>query len=579
MFSSIRFKAALLFIAVALAPTVAALLVLLDVNRGAVRLSEMQMQSAVVAEVSGRVLRIVQTTTSDVRSIAAALAEASDHPDSAGRELAPVEALIGTRVGLNAVRFEVPDAKVSTVIRSGPGDDAKVPTSTPALRAMADERGIALVIPQGTEGVVVAPILSRGTGPKGYVTAALDLSAVVDAVEQVAQERFQEAAVRIVVADDGRRAVASHGLTVQRGDDVSKLAVWNAMPEGTPWTMPVAVVTSHTEGEEPMVGAVQTLSALGWAVALWRPEAEAFQALDAMKRSGAWVAIGAMLFALVAALFAGRAVAAPVLAAASQAPLIAQRKWRELSLTSKRSDELGDLVRAMGKMAADLEEGEEELARQNKLRADLGRFLSKELVESIVEGKHDLSLGGKRMHVTVLFADVVAFTPLTESRPAEYVVTLLNELFSVMSEVVFRHGGMIDKFIGDCLMAVWGAPVADAQHAERALAAAEDMMRFLEIAAVEWKKKYDVEVRLGVGVNSGEAIVGNIGSDKRMEYTVIGDVVNVAARLEALARPNQVLVGETTFELTKGRYAMALLGERKLTGRQKESKVYELETA
>ena len=100
---------------------------------------------------------------------------------------------------------------------------------------------------------------------------------------------------------------------------------------------------------------------------------------------------------------------------------------------------------------------------------------------------------------------------------------------------MFRHGGTVDKFIGDCIMAVWGAPSAQDDHAARALAAAEDMMRFLETANEGWQEKYDVEIRLGIGVNSGEAIVGNVGSDKRMEYTVIGDVVNVAARLEAIA--------------------------------------------
>jgi class 3 adenylate cyclase len=231
----------------------------------------------------------------------------------------------------------------------------------------------------------------------------------------------------------------------------------------------------------------------------------------------------------------------------------------------------------MAQMASDLEKGEEEIAHQAKLRGDLGRFMSKPLVDAIVRGEHPLALGGKRTAVSVLFADVVGFTPLTEQRDAEQIVKLLNELFSVLSEIVFRHEGTVDKFIGDCLMAVWGAPVPQADHAARALSAAEDMMRFLETANEDWREKYDVEVRLGIGVNSGEAIVGNIGSDKRMEYTVIGDVVNVAARLESIAEPNQVLVAEATRSLAGEAFDLRRLGARRLTGRKTETAVYSLE--
>jgi class 3 adenylate cyclase len=147
----------------------------------------------------------------------------------------------------------------------------------------------------------------------------------------------------------------------------------------------------------------------------------------------------------------------------------------------------------------------------------------------------------------------------------------------MLTEIVFRHGGTVDKFIGDCIMAVWGAPVPAADHAIRALRAAEDMMRFLEAANEGWREKYDVEIRLGIGVNSGEALVGNIGSDKRMEYTVIGDVVNVAARLEAIAQPNQVLVSGATRDLVGDAFALEKLGDRKLTGRKTDTAVYALE--
>jgi class 3 adenylate cyclase len=327
------------------------------------------------------------------------------------------------------------------------------------------------------------------------------------------------------------------------------------------------------EGGVTMVGAVQTIPDSGWVVASYRPQALAYKALADMRQRGLLVAAGAALLAVLVGFLAGRAVTAPILRVVEQVRLVAARRWREISLGSARGDEIGELTRSLGEMAVDLEKGEIEA----KLRGDLSRFMSPQLVDAIVKGEHSLSLGGKRAQVSVVFADVVGFTPLAEAREAEQIVALLNELFSMLTEIVFRHGGTVDKFVGDCIMAVWGAPVAQDDHAERALAAAEDMMRFLETANEEWKEKYDVEIRLGIGVNSGEAIVGNIGSSKRMEYTVIGDVVNVAARLEAIAQPNQVLVSESTKELVGDAFALQKLGSRKLTGRATETAVFALD--
>lgn len=361
------------------------------------------------------------------------------------------------------------------------------------------------------------------------------------------------------------------------GSDVSALPVWNALPDGTPWSTRAAVVTSHDEGGTAMLGGVETVPELGWAVAVWRPEAEAYAALEAMKLRSAITVLVALLLAIAVGARAGTAVTRPVREIARQARLIGQRKWREVKLPAGSDDELGELARSVGKMAGDLERGEQQIEHEAKLRGDLGRFMPRELVEAIVSGEHSLELGGKRMEISVLFADVVAFTPMAETRDATRVVALLNELFSVLSEVVFRHEGIVDKFIGDCIMAVWGAPEPREDHAERALAAAEDMLRFLETANDEWRERYGCEIRLGIGVNSGEAIVGNIGSSKRMEYTVIGDTVNVAARLEAIARPDQILVPEAVAERVGDAFDLQFVGEHNLTGRAETTRVYELQ--
>jgi class 3 adenylate cyclase len=572
---SIRAKAVLLISAMTLGPVALTVALLLDVNRRPVLDTEEQLQSAVVNEVAFEPTRIIHELESDAAAVAAVLSRAAEGAIRDEDAIESVRALIGSRESIDAVRFEVPAANVSTVIR-WKTSSADVPVSTPELRAMADERGQALSAAGPSRGVLVVRIKSKpgSKGPAGYVTVRADLDRLGTSLEEIAKRRFI-GDVALLIATQDRTLVASHGISGARpGESVAELPIWRMLPGGAaPPDKAFSVNGRYADGDTPMVGALQTLPESGWVVASYRPQAVAYKALADMRTRGIAAALAAALLAILVGLFAGRTVTAPILRIVAQVRLIAQRKWREITLGEPRGDEIGELQKSLGEMARDLEHGEVEA----KLRGDLSRFMSKQLVDAIVKGEHSLSLGGKRAPVSVVFADVVGFTPLAEARDAEQIVALLNELFSMLTEIVFRHGGTVDKFVGDCIMAVWGAPVAQDDHAARALSAAEDMMRFLETANEEWKDKYDVEIRLGIGVNSGEAIVGNIGSSKRMEYTVIGDVVNVAARLEAIAQPNQVLVSEATRALVGDAFALEKLGERRLTGRKTETIVYALD--
>lgn len=585
----LRSKALLLFPAIAIVPTVTAALLLINVNRVAVRDTEETLQDAIVAEVASRPARLVGAVEQDAVAIAAILGRAAAGVVRDDDAIEAVRALISTRPTVEAVRFEVPTARVSTVIHRTSKGAGEAPESTAALRAVADEAGVGFGVLPSTpnaplRGLVVARIPSTpGTddkSPPGYVSVGVDLAPLAEDLRTVAESRFGGHDVSLLLSTRDRRAVASYGMPgVVSGASVASHPLWTRLSTDAPWKTRIGVVSEYPgEGGALMIGVAQTMPELDWAVAVWRPEPVAFAALTEMRRQGALVAVAAALLALLAGVLTARRVTAPILALVAQARLIGGRSWSKVALTSLRADEIGELTRSLGKMSSDLEKGEVEIAHEAKLRGDLGRFMSKPLVDAIVKGEHPLVLGGKRAPVSVLFADIVGFTPMAESRSAEQVVALLNELFSVLSEIVFRHGGTVDKFIGDCIMAVWGAPIPQADHADRALAAAEDMMRFLETANEEWKEKYDVEIRLGIGVNSGESIVGNVGSDKRMEYTVIGDVVNIAARLEAIALPNQVLVAEETQKLAGARFLLRELGARKLTGRKTETMVYALET-
>lgn len=583
-------RALALFAVVGLLPVGIVVPLLISVNQRAVETTEQQLQAAVIDELKNVTLRHVDGVRDDATAVAFALHDAANAPEPApgGDGLDVVRAILGSRRNINAIRFEVPDRNVSTIIRRHDAPaTADVAASTPELRKMADERGVALAILGNARGMIVVPIVSaKGGGKsaaaaKGYVTAALVLDAVNGQLRDIAQRRFG-GAVGLAVVDTNRVPVAAFNMPdfVQLSDPTTH-PIWAGFSKENTASIGVVRVAPYTSAEGvQMMSAVEWLAGLGWGVVAVRREDDAYGVLLSMRTRGLTVAAFAALLALAAGAFAARSVSKPIIRLAEQARRIGERKWQELALNTGRSDEIGDLTRGLSLMANDLQQSELLIAKQAQQRADLGRFLSKDLVDAIISGQHELSLGGRRAPVTVLFADVVAFTPLAESKPAEEIVALLNELFSVLTEVVFRHGGTVDKFLGDCIMAVWGAPVPQEDHASRALAAAEHMMRFLEGTNDSFRERYGVTIELGIGINSGDVLVGNIGSDRRMEYTVIGDVVNVAARLEGIARPNQVLLGESTRALVKDEaFEIVLLGERALTGRKNTTMVYELVTS
>jgi class 3 adenylate cyclase len=162
-----------------------------------------------------------------------------------------------------------------------------------------------------------------------------------------------------------------------------------------------------------------------------------------------------------------------------------------------------------------------------------------------------LKLGGEARAVTVLFADIRGFTRFTEQHTAPQVVETLNRIFPALSQVVFNFRGTFDKYIGDALMAFYGAPVAAADDPQRAVDTAREMMRVFR--GLGQQGGLDLRgLGLGVGLHSGEAIVGNIGSERVMDYTVVGDTVNVAKRLQELADGGQILLSEATYRLVKG---------------------------
>ena len=193
----------------------------------------------------------------------------------------------------------------------------------------------------------------------------------------------------------------------------------------------------------------------------------------------------------------------------------------------------------------------DQLQREATVRSNFERYFAPNVAAEIAQQQGDVRLGGDRRPLTVLFSDIRGFTSLSERMTPEEIAQLLTDYFSEMVEIVFEHGGTLDKFIGDAVMALWGAPIAHADDTDRALAAAIAMQRSLVALNARWATAGRQQIGVGIGINYGEAFAGNIGSHRRLEYTVIGDAVNTAARLCKNAEAGEILVGSTFREVVR----------------------------
>lgn len=209
-------------------------------------------------------------------------------------------------------------------------------------------------------------------------------------------------------------------------------------------------------------------------------------------------------------------------------------------------------------------------------KEQLSRFLSPELVEQAMHDPALLQLGGKRQSVTVLFVDIRKFSAKAETHTPEEVVGFLNDYFRVLTDVIFRHRGTLDKFMGDALMALFGAPLGHPDDADRAVRAAVEMMEEVVKLNAEKVRGGFCPIEIGIGINTAEVIAGNVGADRRMEYTVIGDGVNVAARLEKLTKrfDTKIIISQATHERLTDRLAAISYGETTVEGRTQMIRIY-----
>lgn len=218
--------------------------------------------------------------------------------------------------------------------------------------------------------------------------------------------------------------------------------------------------------------------------------------------------------------------------------------------------------------------------RKQKILSVFRTYMAPQVVDELGKSKnYQIELGGQSRDIAVLFVDIRGFTSMSEGLSPTVIVEILNRYLGQVTEAIFKNEGTLDKFIGDAVMAVYNAPLDVPDYCFRAVKTGIDIVKAVDEMNADMKKDFGIELACGVGVHCGKAVVGNIGCSYRMDYTAIGDVVNVSERLESVAKKGQVLISSQLYERVSGRFAAEFMGEQSLKGRQDKIKVYSLDIA
>jgi adenylate cyclase len=291
-------------------------------------------------------------------------------------------------------------------------------------------------------------------------------------------------------------------------------------------------------------------------------------AVTAARNQAIYVTAFMILLGVAGAVILATVLARPIFRLVDATHVIARGDLGvEVPVTSH--DELGVLTASFNRMVRSLREKE-------MIKRAFTRYVAREVVEEVLKDPEHLMLSGERREVTVLFCDIRGFTSLSERLTPEQVVSLLNEFYTTAIETTFKHDGTLDKFLGDAVMCVFGAPIAHPDHAARAITTALDM----RTALTELSKRRALRgldpFEVGIGVALGEVVAGTVGTEERMEYTVIGDSVNVAARLQGYAKAGSILLSRRTYEAVHSLVEAVSRGPMKVRGKEEDVEVYEV---
>ncbi|MGQ9705741.1 MAG: adenylate/guanylate cyclase domain-containing protein [bacterium] len=238
-----------------------------------------------------------------------------------------------------------------------------------------------------------------------------------------------------------------------------------------------------------------------------------------------------------------------------------------IKINTKRADEIGYLQRTFNFMIEGLRDRE-------FIKNTFKRYVTKQVAEEILKNKDKIKLEGEKKIVTVLFSDIRGFTAMSEEMTPQETLQLLNEYYGAIIDIIFKYEGALDKFLGDGIMVFWNAPIEQEDHAIRACKCAIEMQKALNLLNNKRRDEKKKEIYIGIGVNTGEAVAGNVGSIERMEYTVVGDTVNLTQRINDQTDRGQILISESTFNSVMDRVVATPLPPQRIKGKKNLVKVW-----
>jgi class 3 adenylate cyclase len=563
---SVRYKWLATLLVASLVPLAALGLLALRLQRAGLDRAERELEAAVVDDAARTMGATLADAANGTKQVAKTLTDERIAGDDARIALAK-QTVAGAGAISELVIYEASGKFFDAIAKEmRPADTARPPLGE-AERAAAGRWLF-------TEGHVrfVAPFEVDGT-VRGYVVAELRPGLLSRIVSDLSQDRFGHRDRMAVLSPDAVVLASDAASPYAAGAKVPQVLVRHGLDRNAFSSALIRTDSFRSSTGEPYVGTFRVAPDLGLGIFVERPEQEAFAALQETRRALLFVLGAAALLSALAGYVLGDRATRPILALTHLTEAYAKRDLKRKNPV-KTGDELEALGDAMAHMAGNIERGEAEIIRRAGVEEGLSRYLPREVASAIASGEAELTTGGARKNITVLFADVVGFTAFSERESPERVVEFLNEFFTLASEIVFRNGGMVDKFLGDCVMATFGVR-DEARAASQALATAEDLHRFVEAARPSWQERFSFDARLGIGVAAGVALVGNLGSELRLEFTAIGDIVNLASRLETLARPGQTLATDAVRNAASS-FEFHELGPHPIRGKAEPVTIYEV---
>lgn len=453
-------------------------------------------------------------------------------------------------------RFNLSAAALTAFLKFNATDAAQIRQGRAIIRALPS--------PRQNVWLYVVPLKDKGSD---HAIAAImngdSLSALFSAVKSKGTSSslygamLVDADKKLVAHSDNRRFKAAQNMADHPAVDIAFKKFVQNVATG---------VQRYTLGDTNEYGSYRKLALGGAALITTVNEDIALEGVRWARITTILIAFLIIVIAILFIYFFSRTISDPLKRLVGATQTIRAGNY-DVKLENSSRDETGELTHAFNEMAAGLKEREH-------LKGAFGKFVNEEVAKMVMRG--DLALGGESKVATVFFSDIRSFTSISEKLTPHEVVGFLNEYMTLMVEIVHKHNGVVDKFIGDAIMAIWGAPVTRPNDVENSINASLEMRAALQKFNVGRGGKSKPIIRIGMGLNTGDLLAGQIGSNDRLEYTVIGDTVNLASRIEGLNKNfgTDILISENTYNLVKKKYSCLPLEKIKVKGKDEAQRVY-----